>query len=894
MERPTEIERISMDTLVLLQTDYPNQCDLAPPELVQDPTQWTLVNKFCFFSGGPINAEEDVYYEADFDGNSIFMLAFLSPSLTAEELYQLNDITGENAFKTVAAVEEVENVYNLTERDFDDLKLYHLGPCRALPSFILNPASWKKVLPLHYQECRDKALARAYEFETHAQEAIAAAGGKLGTGQQDGYVEFGGGKVMLPQQQQQVTGYNMNLHDQRIGGDVQNVVANSPQNAMTFNTPMPFSGNTNAFYSGLKDRLQTEGQQYGTHIEGNTNSPPLSVTPNPPPPPPNNSSPSPFGPSTDFPPHDLNGTPYRNSQSNIKSPQELAIQQEMKRAVMEEGVILDSSQPIDEAIATHMANVSEQISLHNSPNDNEKNPDPSAVMMSSPKPSQKNDLPRMENFESESNAILATSPVETIDQSPPEKAVIEDEDLPSDCESQDSNYGIEDIVGKPLSPLMNIDPNMDEHFSFVKAESDSDGSQNNELDLTAIEESNLNISQLPDQHSIASGDDFSGSNPSNHSRASNHSEYSPGNGNHAHRNGHYVSSTSDFISLDSVKDRSQSSFLSPRDDTSFSNSQTKSPQLTPRRAELARHVNNGYSSSPTRNSDGSQGSPRYDPSSPRSKTRNNQFSPTYNSSGKESSGISFDDISENDNSENDNPSDVPVTSPETTKTIPQQQQQQQQPIESRIPATTSSADDSSHFSGYSYSKSSAMKGAQQLLKQNRQKRLELMAKRRATQEKLLASAAQLVESVETESSSSPTNQENDESRSVSMANSAFPSKVSKRASSPYIREAPMNVLSSPPPAPSSPNRESYSRRKDDDMTDCTSLASNPSSVWTDDASNVEKNSRRALILQMAKNRMKGKSDKSSRTKGSRFNKMKSLHRADEVESKVASSAMDLD
>ena len=99
-----------MDTLVLLQTDYPNQCDNAPPELVDDPHQWTLVDKFCFFSGGPINAEEDVYYEATFDGNSIYMLAFLSPSMTAEELYRLNDITGENAFKTVAVVEEVVSV----------------------------------------------------------------------------------------------------------------------------------------------------------------------------------------------------------------------------------------------------------------------------------------------------------------------------------------------------------------------------------------------------------------------------------------------------------------------------------------------------------------------------------------------------------------------------------------------------------------------------------------------------------------------------------------------------------------------------------------------------------------------------------------------------------------
>ena len=97
------------------------------------------MDKFCFFSGGPINTEEDVFYQADFDGNPIFMLAFLSPSLTPEELYKLSNKdnnTDEPGLKSVGAVEEVESVYDLTERDFDDLKLYHLGPCRALYVFI--------------------------------------------------------------------------------------------------------------------------------------------------------------------------------------------------------------------------------------------------------------------------------------------------------------------------------------------------------------------------------------------------------------------------------------------------------------------------------------------------------------------------------------------------------------------------------------------------------------------------------------------------------------------------------------------------------------------------------------------------------------------------------------
>lgn len=132
MVRPIDVEPLTRDTLVLLETDYPTACDNAPDILIHDPDQWTLVDKFCFFSGGPINTDEDVYYQADFDGNPIFMLAFLSPSLTPAELYKLDVDPSDPGLKSAAAVEEVESVYDLTERDFDDLKLYHLGPCRAL------------------------------------------------------------------------------------------------------------------------------------------------------------------------------------------------------------------------------------------------------------------------------------------------------------------------------------------------------------------------------------------------------------------------------------------------------------------------------------------------------------------------------------------------------------------------------------------------------------------------------------------------------------------------------------------------------------------------------------------------------------------------------------------
>ena len=93
----------------------------------------------------------------------LYLLAFLSPSLTPDELYKLSE-RGELSLKTVAMVQEVESVYDLTERDFDDLKLYHLGPCRALPQYILSPHAWAKVLPPHFLEARQQAFIRAEEY----------------------------------------------------------------------------------------------------------------------------------------------------------------------------------------------------------------------------------------------------------------------------------------------------------------------------------------------------------------------------------------------------------------------------------------------------------------------------------------------------------------------------------------------------------------------------------------------------------------------------------------------------------------------------------------------------------------------------------------------------------
>eukprot|EP00581_Thalassiosira_minuscula_P004460 CAMPEP_0183736998 /NCGR_PEP_ID=MMETSP0737-20130205/50797_1 /TAXON_ID=385413 /ORGANISM="Thalassiosira miniscula, Strain CCMP1093" /LENGTH=985 /DNA_ID=CAMNT_0025971167 /DNA_START=130 /DNA_END=3087 /DNA_ORIENTATION=+ len=215
MNRLMDVEPLNRDALAVLQTDYPMTCEKAPEYLMEDPNEWTLVSKFCFFSGGPINVEEDVYYRAELGGTEIYMLAFLSPSLSPEELYRLKPGTGEEdtgPLKSIAAVGEVESVYDLTGRDFDDLKLYHLGPCRALPPYLLHPETWTKVLPPRFMDAREEALRIAEDWESRyppngpsgstsvagntisgATQGDTVGGMMAGENAGSGYVELGGG-----------------------------------------------------------------------------------------------------------------------------------------------------------------------------------------------------------------------------------------------------------------------------------------------------------------------------------------------------------------------------------------------------------------------------------------------------------------------------------------------------------------------------------------------------------------------------------------------------------------------------------------------------------------------------------------------------------------------------
>lgn len=184
----------------------------------------------------------------------------------------------------------------------------------------------------------------------------------------------------------------------------------------------------------------------------------------------------------------------------------------------------------------------------------------------------------------------------------------------------------------------------------------------------------------------------------------------------------------------------------------------------------------------------------------------------------------------------------------------------------------------------SYTKSSAMRGAQELLKKNRQQRLAIMAKRRGNSSNTLDTSLT--------GNGTPNNENNapnlkaktvysrSRNRSVTPARRGVKSPgVQKKALSPS--NAPAVAVAVEPvdqsksqvkmsmyrstssgranfvAEKSNPTLPNFQNGIDDDVrSDATSAISGTSSVWTD--ATDSKDSRRALILKMAKNRMKKK------------------------------------
>ena len=170
---------LTTDDLMYLLSEYPDKCDAMASGLLQEPSEWTSISKFCHFSGGPIKSD-DTYYKARLNGRDIYLLVVLSPHITPRELFGLESrkpISGKKSTRTikelrkefvpltVKQVKNMENVYRLTNEDFGSLRRKHLGKYMELPDELIDPRSWQRVVPAAFLEAKEEALAKAREFE---------------------------------------------------------------------------------------------------------------------------------------------------------------------------------------------------------------------------------------------------------------------------------------------------------------------------------------------------------------------------------------------------------------------------------------------------------------------------------------------------------------------------------------------------------------------------------------------------------------------------------------------------------------------------------------------------------------------------------------------------------
>lgn len=165
--------------LMHLLTEYPEVCDSLPSNILEDPAEWSLLDKFCFFSGAPIKAT-DMCYRASLGGKDIYLLVVLSPAVTARELFQLEtkrpqgrgigrqlleELRKELVPLNVKEVEGMDRVYDLSLADFDSLRERHYGSYQQLPRRLVGPSEWEKVVPPSFLAAKEEAMRRAVEYE---------------------------------------------------------------------------------------------------------------------------------------------------------------------------------------------------------------------------------------------------------------------------------------------------------------------------------------------------------------------------------------------------------------------------------------------------------------------------------------------------------------------------------------------------------------------------------------------------------------------------------------------------------------------------------------------------------------------------------------------------------
>jgi len=141
----SNLQYISEDWLSVLRTKYSTMCGHMPFQLLYDSSQWIFVDKFCFFSGAPINTTRDSYFEANWEGKIFYMLPFTFSSSS-------NQLSS----ASVKQRGHCEKRLKLNERHFSELKQNFLGPCQVMPKQLLQPSAWSFVSPIILPQRRRK------------------------------------------------------------------------------------------------------------------------------------------------------------------------------------------------------------------------------------------------------------------------------------------------------------------------------------------------------------------------------------------------------------------------------------------------------------------------------------------------------------------------------------------------------------------------------------------------------------------------------------------------------------------------------------------------------------------------------------------------------------------
>jgi len=143
--------------------------------MLKDSNQWRVVDKFCYFTSGPINGIVDIHFLCELQDDEAGAL----PAQRRKTLYMIppqnnvgnfdtffkNDIIVTNqlagfAFASLEELEVHEKTLHLKPGDFAALRELNERRFGRLPVTVIDPSRWKMVVPPSYLRARSVAIQR--------------------------------------------------------------------------------------------------------------------------------------------------------------------------------------------------------------------------------------------------------------------------------------------------------------------------------------------------------------------------------------------------------------------------------------------------------------------------------------------------------------------------------------------------------------------------------------------------------------------------------------------------------------------------------------------------------------------------------------------------------------